>query len=102
MLRLGRNPAAREGALIEFGLLHEKQTECFQTQIAQRSPPAPRFCPPIRRRANGLPSPGNAHSDQPRQRQHQRRKLDDTRFGYGLVVAQFLQEVAANSVSEQR
>jgi hypothetical protein len=31
MLRLGRNPATREGALIEFGLLHEKQTECVQT-----------------------------------------------------------------------
>jgi hypothetical protein len=31
MLRLGRNPAAREGALIDFGLPHEKQTECVQT-----------------------------------------------------------------------
>ena len=60
------------------------------------------FAHPVRRRADGLPGPGNAHSDQPRQCQHHRRKLDDTCFGYDLVVAQFLQEVAANSVSEQR
>src|ERR1700731_4923924 len=69
---------------------------------AVRSPPAPRFCPPIRRRANGLPGPGNPHSDQPRQCQHHLRKLDDTCFGYDLVVAQLLQEVAANCISEQR